>query len=124
MLQLSQLPAHSTDVITAIPTSQSCSEHRHSNAQHHAQLPVDAQHTPLTPSLGSGDAGETDEGNYPRKLGCGDARLENKCSQSGIQSPTHSSVAEIKRTGHIQQKCELMRDFLPKPVTEKHGTGH
>lgn len=94
------------------------------NAQHHAHLLVDAQHTPLSPSLGSGDAGETDEGNYPRKHGCGDAQLENKCSQSGIQSPTHRSVSEIKRTGHIQQKCALLWDFLPKPVTEKHGTGH
>lgn len=63
---------------------------RHSNAQHPAQFPADAQCTLLSPRLGSGDAGETDEGNFPRKHGCGDAQLENKCSQSGIQSPTHT----------------------------------
>lgn len=85
--------------ITATPASQRCSEdgpRRHSNAQHHARLPADAQHTPLPTRLGSGDAGETDEGNFPRKHGCGDAQLENKCSQNGIQSPTHSSASEIK----------------------------
>lgn len=40
---------------------------------------------------------ETDEGNFPRKHRCGDAQLENKCSQSGIQNLMHSSASEIKR---------------------------
>lgn len=104
--------------------SQSCSEDRprqHSNAQHPAQLPADAQHTPLSPRLGSGGAGETDEGNFLRKHGCGDAQLGNKCSQSGIQNLTHSSTSELKRTGHIQQKLSLLWGFLPKPITEKEA---
>lgn len=94
-MQLFQLPAHRKDADNSNP---SLTEflggwvRRHSNVQHPAQFPADAQHTPLSPRLGSGDAGEPDEGNFPRKHGCGDAQLENKCSQSGIQSPTHAAL--------------------------------
>lgn len=94
-MQLFQLPAHRKD---ADNTNANLTEFlggwmkRHSNAQHPAQFPADAQHTPLSPRLGSGDAGELDEGNFPRKHGCGDAQLENKCSQSGIQSPTRTAL--------------------------------
>ena len=50
--------------------------------------------------------------------------LKTSVLRVAFRALTHSSVYEIKRTGHIQQKCALMRNFLPKSVTEKHGTGH